>query len=152
MYRFHSSMVELPHSIRGGPGSIPGWCSSIFGIWREVLRCNVYITSQHFFPAIIYRDIISHITSTYRYIMYFFRTFKKSTAPYKVHNMGLRYIKMRKKGGNRTGKGGVRRLVIKGEDGWGRKSFWDKVLITKDRERNTEEDLKRWSKKIEKKG
>jgi hypothetical protein len=25
--------------------------------------------------------------------MYFFRTFKKSTAPYKVHNMGLRYIK-----------------------------------------------------------
>ena len=54
---------------------------------------NVYITSQYFFPAIIYRDIISHITITYRYIMYFFRTFKKSTAPYKVHNMGLRYIK-----------------------------------------------------------
>jgi hypothetical protein len=27
--------------------------------------------------------------------MYFFRTFKKSTAPYKVHNMGLRYIKIR---------------------------------------------------------
>jgi hypothetical protein len=25
--------------------------------------------------------------------MYFFRTFKKSTAPYIVHNMGLRYIK-----------------------------------------------------------
>ncbi len=25
--------------------------------------------------------------------MYFFRTFKESTAPYKVHNMGLRYIK-----------------------------------------------------------
>ncbi len=49
--------------------------------------------SQYFFPAIIYRDIISHITITYRYIMYFFRTFKKSTAPYKVHNMGLRYIK-----------------------------------------------------------
>jgi hypothetical protein len=23
MYRFHSSMVERPHSIRGGPGSIP---------------------------------------------------------------------------------------------------------------------------------
>jgi hypothetical protein len=46
--------------------------------------------------AIIYRDIISHITITitYRYIMYFFRTFKKSTAPYKVHNMGLRYIKL----------------------------------------------------------
>ncbi len=76
----------------GGPGSIPGRCSSIFGIWRDVLGRNVYITSQYFFPAIIYRDIISHITITYRYIMYFFRTFKKSTAPYKVHNMGLRYI------------------------------------------------------------
>jgi hypothetical protein len=72
---------------------IPGRCSSIFGIWREVLGRNVYITSQYFFPAIIYRDIISHITITYRYIMYFFRTFKKSKAPYKVHNMGLRYIK-----------------------------------------------------------
>ena len=92
MYRFHSSMVECPHSITGGLGSIPGRCSSIFGIWREVLGRNVYIMSQYFFPAIIYRDIISHITSTYSYIMYFFRTFKKSTAPYKVHNMGLRYI------------------------------------------------------------
>ena len=51
-------MVERPHSIRGGPGSIPGQCSSIFGIWREVLGRNVYITSQYFFPAIIYRDII----------------------------------------------------------------------------------------------
>jgi hypothetical protein len=40
--------------------------------------------SQYFFPAIIYRDIISHITITYRYIMYFFRTLKKSTAPYEV--------------------------------------------------------------------
>jgi hypothetical protein len=92
MYRFHSSMVERPHSIRGGPGSIPGRCSSLFGIWREVLGRNVYITS-HFFPATIYRDIISHITITYRYIMYFFRTFKKSRVLYKVHNMGLRYIK-----------------------------------------------------------
>ncbi len=27
IYRFHSSMVECPHSIRGGPGSIPGRCS-----------------------------------------------------------------------------------------------------------------------------
>jgi hypothetical protein len=27
MYRFHSSMVERPHSIRGGPGSIPGRCA-----------------------------------------------------------------------------------------------------------------------------
>ncbi len=80
---------------------IPGWCSLIFGIWREVLGCIVYITSQYFFPAIIYRDIISHITSTYRNIMYFFRTFKKSTAQYKVHNMGLRYIKRRDSDCNR---------------------------------------------------
>jgi hypothetical protein len=85
-------MVERQLSIRGSPGSIPGRCSSIFGIWREVLGRNVYITSQYFFPAIIYRDIT--ITITYRYIMYFFRTFKKSTALYKVHNMGLRYIKL----------------------------------------------------------
>ncbi len=77
----------------GGPGLIPGRCSSIIGFWREVLGRNVYITSQYFFPAIIYRDIISHVTSAYRYIMYFFRTFKKSTAPCKVHNMSLRYIK-----------------------------------------------------------
>jgi hypothetical protein len=85
-------MVERLHSIRGGPGSIPGWCSSIFGIWREVLRCNVWLAHPYYVQIIII-IIISHITSTYRYIMYFFRTFKKSTAPYKVHNMGLRYIK-----------------------------------------------------------
>ena len=42
-----------------------------------------YITYQYFF-----------LTITYGYRMYFFRTFKKSTAPYKVHNMGLRYIKL----------------------------------------------------------
>jgi len=94
MYRFHSAMVERPHSIRGGSGSISGRCSSIFGIWREVLGRNVYITSQYFFPAIIQRDIITHTTSTYRYIMHFFRTFKKSTAMCKVHNEGLRYIKV----------------------------------------------------------
>ncbi len=63
--------------------------------------------SQYFFPAIIYRDIISHITNTYRYIMYFFRTFKKSTAPYKVHNMGLRYIKSINYSNSMGGGGGV---------------------------------------------
>ncbi len=91
-YSVDSSLGRVPACHAGGPGSIPGRCSSIFGIWREVLGLNVYIMSQYFFPAIIYRDIILHITITYRYIMYFFRTFKKSTAPYKVHNMGLRYI------------------------------------------------------------
>ncbi len=93
-YSVDSSLGRVPACHAGGPGSISGRCSSIFGIWREVLGRNVYITCQYFFPAIIYRDIISHITITYRYIMYFFRTFKKSTAPYKVHNMGLRYIKL----------------------------------------------------------
>jgi len=90
-------MVEHPHSIRGGLGSIPGRCSSIFGIWREVPGCNVYIISQYLTPAIIYRDII--------YALYpsstlppkttaIFRDFKKSTAMCKVHNVGLRYIKI----------------------------------------------------------
>ncbi len=89
-------MVEHPHSIRGDLSSIPGRCSSIFGIWREVLGFNVYITSQYLTPAIIYRDII--------YALYpsstpppkttaIFRDFKKSTAMCKVHNVGLRYIK-----------------------------------------------------------
>ncbi len=128
MYRFHSPMVECPHSIRGGPGSIPGRCSSIFGIWREVLgRKHTHITNRFHSSMVerlhsikggpgsipvqcssifgIWREVLGHnvflpshhlqghnITITYRYIMYFFRTFKKSTAPYKVHNMGLRYI------------------------------------------------------------
>jgi hypothetical protein len=35
--KYWDVMVERPHSIRGGPGSIPGRRSSIFGIWREVL-------------------------------------------------------------------------------------------------------------------
>jgi hypothetical protein len=47
---------------------------------------------------------------------------------------------MRKKGGNRTGKGGVKGLVKKGED-WGRKSFRKRGLRTKDRERIREEGL-----------
>ena len=99
MYRFHSSIVERPHSI-------PRRCSSIFGIWREVLGCNVYITSQYLTPAIIYRDII--------YALYpsstpppkttaIFRDFKKSTAMCKVHNVGLRYIKSTSSGGTGLG-------------------------------------------------
>jgi hypothetical protein len=39
--------------------------------------------------------------------MYFFRTFKKSTAPYKVHNMGLRYIHINLKGSQRMGGGQI---------------------------------------------
>ncbi len=137
MYRFHSSMVERPHSISGGPGSIPGRCSSIFAFgekywdvstpilctdsiaqWQSVnillggtrVRfpddADQYLAFREKYWDVKYTlrprtssqpssywDIISHITITYRYIMYFFRTFKKSTAPYKVHNMGLRYIK-----------------------------------------------------------
>jgi hypothetical protein len=95
MYRFHSSMVERPHSIRGGLGSIPGRCSPIFSIWREVLGSNVYITSQYLTPAIIYRDIIYALypssTPPPKKIA-IFRDFKKSTAMCKVHNVGLRYI------------------------------------------------------------
>jgi hypothetical protein len=68
--------------------------SQYWDIMYTLLGHNVYITSQYFFLAIIYRDIISHVTITYRYIMYFFRTFKKSTAPYRVLTMGLRYVKI----------------------------------------------------------
>ncbi len=85
------TMVERPHSIRGSPGLIPGRCSSIFGIWREVLGCNVYITSQYLTPAIIYRDIS---TPPPKKTTAIFRDFKKSTAMCKVHNVGLRYIKL----------------------------------------------------------
>ncbi len=81
MYRFHSSMVEHSHFTRGGLGSIPGRCSSIFGIWREVLGCNVYIISQY-------------SSSTPPKTTAIFRDFKKSTAMCKVHNVGLRYIKV----------------------------------------------------------
>jgi len=34
--------------------------------------------------------------------MYFFRKFKKSTAPYKVHYMGFRYIKIKRARNTRT--------------------------------------------------
>jgi hypothetical protein len=44
-------------------------------------------------PEMALASLVPFGPITYRYIMYFFRTFKKSTAPYKVHNMGLRYIK-----------------------------------------------------------
>jgi hypothetical protein len=98
MYKFHSSTVERPHSIRGGLGSIPGRCSSIFGIWREVLGCNVYIISQYLTPAIIYRDIIYALypssTPLPPKTTAIFRDFKKSTAMCKVHNVDLRYIKL----------------------------------------------------------
>jgi hypothetical protein len=63
---------------------------------------------MHYMYYIMYQYVSP--TITYRYIMYcttynntpppkqpFFRTFKESTAPYKVHNMGLRYIKCQKK-------------------------------------------------------
>ncbi len=69
-YSVDSSLGRVLTCHASGPGLLSGRCSSIFGIWREVLGRNVYITSQYFFPAIIYRDIILHITITYRCIMY----------------------------------------------------------------------------------
>jgi hypothetical protein len=51
--------------------------------------------------------------------MYFFRTFKKSTAPYKVHNMGLRYIKYCKRPNRFCSlyfrDGGHKQLILNGE-------------------------------------
>jgi hypothetical protein len=58
----------------------------MFQYWDVMYTLHPSTSSQ---PSSTDRDIISHITISYRYIMYFFRTFKKSTAPYKVHNMGL---------------------------------------------------------------
>ncbi len=55
MYRFHSSKVERPHSIRGGLGSIPGRCSSIFGIWRELLGCNHTYIMYRFHSSMVER-------------------------------------------------------------------------------------------------
>ncbi len=85
----------MPACHAGGPGSIPGRCSSII---EEVLGLNVYITSQIFF----YWDVTYTLrpstssqptSNTPPPTTAIFRTFKKSRALYKVHNMGLRYIK-----------------------------------------------------------
>jgi hypothetical protein len=51
-----------------------------------------YIMSQYLIPAIINRDIIYALCTSNTPTTAIFRTFKKSTAPYKVYNMGLRYI------------------------------------------------------------
>ncbi len=46
-YSVDSSLGRAPACHSGGPGSIPGRCSSIFGIWREVLGSNLYSMSQY---------------------------------------------------------------------------------------------------------
>ena len=46
-YSVDSTLGRVPACNTGGPGSIPGRCSSIFGIWREVLGRNLYIMSQY---------------------------------------------------------------------------------------------------------
>jgi hypothetical protein len=61
--------------------------------------CNIYIISQYLTPAIIYRDIIYALypssTPSPPKTTAIFRDFKKSTAMCKVHNVGLRYIKVK---------------------------------------------------------
>ena len=42
-YSVDSALGRVPACNAGGPGSIPGRCSSIFGIWREVLGRNVFL-------------------------------------------------------------------------------------------------------------
>jgi hypothetical protein len=72
-------MVERPTSIGGALVRFPDDAVQYLAFGEKYWDVMyTLLTSQYFFPAIIYRDIISHITSTYRYIMYFFRTFKKS--------------------------------------------------------------------------
>jgi hypothetical protein len=46
-YSIDSSLGRVPACHTGGPGSIPGRCSSVFGIWREVLGRYLYIISQY---------------------------------------------------------------------------------------------------------
>ncbi len=55
-------------------------------VFRYMVGCQVQRMKERVYSLKTagQKFIISHITSTYRYIMYFFRTFKKSTAPYKV--------------------------------------------------------------------
>ena len=38
----------MPACHAGGPGSIPGRCSSIFGSWREVLGLNVWLADPYY--------------------------------------------------------------------------------------------------------
>ncbi len=44
-YSVDSSLGRVPACNAGGPGSIPGRCSSVFGIWRKVMGRNLYMMS-----------------------------------------------------------------------------------------------------------
>ncbi len=117
-YSVDSSSGRVPACHSGRPGFDSRTMQ--FNLWHlerstgteylhyvTVLGLNVYITSQYFFPAIIYRDILYALCTSNTPpavavvggggpppTTAIFRNFKKSTAPYKVHNMGLRYIKL----------------------------------------------------------
>ncbi len=63
-YSVDSSLGRVPACQAGGPGSIPGRCSSIFGIWREVLGRNLYI---HYVPVLGHNVYIAQFSVNFSY-------------------------------------------------------------------------------------
>ncbi len=96
-YSVDSSLGRVPVCNAGDPGSIPGGGALNVCVQGEVLGRNVI----HYVPELdpshhLQGHNICHyvpVTPPPPPTTAIFRTFKKSTAPYKVHNMGLRYIK-----------------------------------------------------------
>ena len=58
-YSVDSSLGRVPACNAGGPGLIPGRCSSIFGIWREdrLILCTLYIPVECSEEGLGYSDI-----------------------------------------------------------------------------------------------
>ncbi len=94
----NSSLGRVPACRAGGPGSIPGRCSSII---EDVMYTLPPSTSSQ--PSS--KTPPPPTTAI-------FRTFKKSTAPYKVHNMGLRYIKSNIGLGNKCQRKAAKSLYV----------------------------------------
>ncbi len=113
------TVVSIAAIKTGTLGSISGRCSFVLQVlktelsWVSVLLLIFLLFATASIPILV-RNVIhyvavllpSHHLQVHKIFHYvpethlppphqqpFFRTFKKSTAPYKVHNMGLRYIK-----------------------------------------------------------
>ena len=62
-YSVDSALGRVPACNAGGPGSIPGRCSSVFGIWREVMGRNLYIMSLYWDVMYTLRSFPSTFTT-----------------------------------------------------------------------------------------
>jgi hypothetical protein len=51
-YSVDSSLGRVPARNAGGPGSIPGRCSSIFGIWREDRLILLGYSDLYYIPVV----------------------------------------------------------------------------------------------------